>query len=321
LEKLRESVCKTIKIEKNSNYDPDEIIITVGGTEGMFVIMQTLLSSGDEVILIEPMYVYYKGWVEYSGGKCVVVNLKDDFSLDIDRIKDNITKKTKMIVINSPHNPTGIVFSKKQIKEIADIAEKHNIIVVSDEIYQNITYNGERAISISSLDGMKERTIISDSFSKTYSMDGWRIGYLAADKSLIKYMAKLHQYIISCHNTFIQHAAVFALEKGQNYIKEIVNSFNENRKLTLKYLKIMGFEFIPPQGAFYVFPSVKKFNMDSEEFADYLLREAMVAVVPGSAFGNSARYNIRISFSLPNNDLTEGLIRMQEAITKLNKTK
>jgi len=317
---LRKAISRRILIDKGIKYDIDEIIVTIGGTEGMFATLQTFLSHGDEVIVPDPMYVYYQGWISYAGAKCLPIPLKkEDFSLDIKRITKSINSSTKMIILNTPHNPTGTTFSRQDMKQIAELAKEYDLLVVSDEIYQRITYNNCKALSIASFPQMKERTIISDSFSKTYAMDGWRIGFLAAHRDIISQIAKLHQYVISCPNTFIQSGAALALNQDQKPVEYMLERFTRNRELTIRYLNKMKLSFIKPKGAFYAFPSIKEFNLSSEEFADYLLEEADVAVVPGNAFGHSGEGYIRISFSLPYEEIENGLKRMEKAINKLRK--
>jgi len=319
---LRKAITQRILIDKGIKYDPGEIIVTVGGTEGMFVAIQTLLSPGDEVIVPEPMYVYYKGWINYAGAKCVPLPLKEeDFFLDIDELNKKINSSTKMILINSPHNPTGSVFSRQNLEEIAKLSKEYDLFILSDEIYQRITYDNYKALSVASFPQMKERTIISDSFSKTYAMDGWRIGYLAGPREIMNQIAKLHQHTISCPNTFIQAGATTALNQDQQSVEDMVAEFARRRELTINYLKKMKLPFITPRGAFYVFPSIKELSFSSEQLADYLLEEARVAVVPGNAFGDSGEGYIRLSFSPSYEEIESGLQRMEKAIKKLRKSK
>jgi len=319
---LRNAITQRILIDKGVKYDPDEIIVTIGGTEGMFVAIQTLLSPGDEVIVPEPMYVYYRGWISFTGAKCIPLPLKEeDFSLDIDELNKKINSSTKMILINSPHNPTGSVFSRQDLEQIAKLSKKYDLFLLSDEIYQRITYDNCKAISIASFPQMKERTVISDSFSKTYAMDGWRIGYLAAPREIISQIAKLHQHTISCPNTFIQVGASAALNQDQQCVEDMVAEFARRRELTISYLDKIKIPFIKPKGAFYVFPSIKEFSFSSEQLADYLLEEARVAVVPGNAFGDSGEGYIRLSFSPSYEEIESGLKRMEEAIKELRKNK
>jgi aminotransferase len=319
---LRKAIAQRILIDKGVKYDPDEIIVTIGGTEGMFASIQTLLSPGDEVIVPDPMYVYYEGWISYAGAKCVPLSLKEeDFSLDIERLKKYINSFTKMILINSPHNPTGSVFSRQDLEKVVELSKKYDLFIISDEIYQRITYDNCKALSIASLPQMKERTIISDSFSKTYAMDGWRVGYLAAPREIISQIAKLHQHTISCPNTFIQWGATTALNQDQQYVEDMVKEFTRRRELTINCLDKMKIPFVKPKGAFYVFPLIREFSLNSEEFADYLLEEARVAVVPGNAFGNSGEGYIRISFSPSYDEIEQGLKRMEIAIKRLRKDK
>jgi len=319
---LRKGIVQRILIDKGVKYDPDEIIVTIGGTEGMFIAIQTLLSPGDEVIVPDPMYVYYKGWINYAGAKCIPLPLKEgDFSLDIEGLKKNINSSTKMILINSPHNPTGSVFSRQNLEEIAKLSKKYDLFILSDEIYQRITYDNCKAISIASFPQMKERTIISDSFSKTYTMDGWRVGYLAAPREIINQIVKLHQHIISCSNTFAQIGAITALNQSQQCVEDMIAKFTRRRELTINYLREMKLPFVTLKGAFYVFPSIKEFSISSEEFVNYLLEEARVAIIPGNAFGNAGEYYIRLSFSPSYEEIESGLQRMEKAIKELRKNK
>jgi len=317
---LRKAIARRIFIDKGIEYDFDEIIVTIGGTEGMFITIQTLLSHGDEVIAPDPMYVYYKGWISYTGAKCIPLPLKEeDFSLDIEELKKRINSSTKMILLNSPHNPTGSVFSRQDLEKIVKLSKEYDLFILSDEIYQRITYNNCKAFSIASLPEMKKRTIISDSFSKTYAMDGWRIGYLAAPREIVSQIAKLHQHTISCPNTFIQSGATAALNQDQQYVKDMVKEFTRRRELTIDCLDKMKIPFVEPKGAFYVFPSIREFGLSSEKFADCLLEEARVAVVPGNAFGDSGKGYIRLSFTSPYEEIKQGLKRMEIAIGRLRK--
>jgi len=319
---LRKAIVQRILVDKGVEYDPDEIIVTIGGTEGMFVAIQTLLSPGDEVIVPDPMYVYYKGWISLAGAKCIPLPLKEeDFSLDIEELNKKINSSTKMFLLNSPHNPTCSVLSRQNLEEIAKLSKKYDLFILSDEIYQRITYDNHQALSIASLPQMKERTVISDSLSKTYAMDGWRIGYLAAPREIISRIAKLHQHAISCPNTFIQWGVTAALNQDQKCVEDMVKEFARRRELTISYLDKMKIPFVKPKRAFYVFPSIREFNLSSEKFADYLLGEARVAVVPGNAFGNSGEGYIRLSFSPSYEEIERGLQRVEKAIKKLRKSK
>jgi len=315
---LRNAIVQRILIDKGVEYKPEEIIVTIGGSEGMFVALQTLLCPGDEVIIPEPMYVYYKGWISFAGAKCISLPLKEeDFSLNLEELEKKINSSTKMILINSPHNPTGSVISRQNLERIANLAKKYDLLILSDEIYQRITYDDCQAFSIASFPQMKERTVVSDSFSKTYAMDGWRIGYLAAPQEIISQIAKLHQHTISCPNTFVQVGATAALNQDQECVESMVLEFTRRRELMMGYLKRMKLPFIVPKGAFYFFPLIREFNLSSEELADYLLKEAKVAVVPGNAFGKAGEGYIRLSFSPPYEEIRTGMERMEKAIQKL----
>jgi len=314
--KLREAVKYRLEEDFQLKIDPEEIIVTLGAAEANYIATQTILSPGDEVLIPEPMYVYYNGWTFLGGAKTV------NFPLDLlmkqpEDLEKYITKKTKLIILNSPHNPTGQVIPYSTLKIIANLAKRHNFLVISDDIYNKMIYDDLQYTNITTFDGMKERTLIIGSLSKTYAMDGWRIGYLIGPKIFIKQALKMHQHILSCPNTFVQEGARVALTSSQNCVNEMVKEFDRRRKLMMSYLDDMGIPYERPGGAFYLFPCIKKYGLSSKEFCDYLLDEARVAVVPGSAFGELGEGYVRFSYTTNYELIIEGMKRVKSALKRL----
>ena len=320
--KLREAVCYRFEKDYKININPEEVIITAGASEAVYIALQSILNQGDEVLVPEPMYVYYSGWSFLGGAKCVTFPLRseDNFLLNAEEMKKHITPQTKVLILTSPHNPTGQVFNEDHIKKIAKLAIKYNLIVISDDIYNKILYDDVEHFSIAKLDGMKERTIIIGSLSKTYAMDGWRVGYLVAPLEIISGAIKMHQHVLSCPNTFVQVGAQVALISSQDCVKEMVTEFDRRRRLLMSYLDDMGISYVRPRGAFYIFPSIKKFCMSSKEFSDYLLEEARVAVVPGDAFGKTGEGYIRIAYTTPYKEIEKGMERVKMALKTIERS-
>jgi len=314
---LREAIVYRIKEDFQLDIKIDEIIVTVGASEANYLATQTLLNPGDEVLIPDPMYVYYNGWTFLGGAKAISVPL--DIILEQPANLENyITDKTKLIILTSPHNPTGQVISRNSLEVIARLAKKYNFFVISDDIYNKMIYEEDmNYISIANLKGMRERTFIIGSLSKTYAMDGWRVGYLIGPKSIIREALKIHQHILSCPNTFVQEGARIALTSSQECVKEMVKEFNRRRILMMSYFDDMGISYRPPQGAFYIFPSIKKFGMDSEKFCEYLLNEAKVAVVPGNAFGKLGEGYVRFSYTTNYKNIEKAMERIKTALEKL----
>jgi len=313
---LREAIKYRLEEDFQLKIDPEEIIVTLGAAEANYVATQTILGPGDEVLIPEPMYVYYDGW-SFLGGATVA-----NFPLDLimkqpEDLEKYITKNTKLIILTSPHNPTGQVITYNALKIIAELAKKHNFLVISDDIYNKIIYGNEKYTNIAAFDGMKERTFIIGSLSKTYAMDGWRVGYLIGPKSIIREALKMHQHILSCPNTFVQEGARVALTSSQDCVEEMVKEFARRRKLMMSCFDDMGISYKPPQGAFYVFPSIKQFGMNSEEFCNFLLNEARVAAVPGSAFGELGEGYVRFSYTTDYELIKEGMERVKNALKRL----
>jgi len=314
---LREAIVYRTKEDFQLDIEIDEIIVTVGASEANYLATQTLLNPGDEVLIPDPMYVYYNGWTFLGGSKAISVPL--DIILEQPANLENyITEKTKLIILTSPHNPTGQVISRNSLEVIARLAKKYNFFVISDDIYNKMIYEEDmNYISIANLKGMRERTFIIGSLSKTYAMDGWRVGYLIGPKNIIREALKIHQHILSCPNTFVQEGARIALTSSQECVEEMVKEFNRRRILMMSYFDNMGISYRPPQGAFYIFPSIKKYGMDSEKFCEYLLNEAKVAVVPGNAFGKSGEGYVRFSYTTNYKNIEEGMERIKTALEKL----
>ena len=319
LKPLREEISNYIKRKQNINYDPNsEILVTVGGSEAIDIGLRAMVNAGDEVIIPQPSYVSYAPCADLAGAKNVYINLKaeNNFKLTAEELKNAITDKTKILILPYPNNPTGAVMGKTDLEKIAKVIIENDIFVISDEIYSELTYNGEH-ISIASLDGMKERTLLINGFSKTYAMTGWRLGYACGPKELIKQMTKIHQYAIMCAPTISQYAAVEALKNGDNDVLEMKISYNQRRRFLLNAFKDMELECFEPNGAFYVFPCIKEFGMTSEEFATKFLQEEHVAAVPGTAFGESGEGFLRISYAYSLDTLKLAMERLKRFIEKL----
>ena len=310
---LREEICKWYERKYNVSYNPaTEAIITVGGSEGIDLALRAMLNPGDEVIIPEPSYVSYVPCVSLAGGKPVIIDLKNEnkFKLTEEELASHITEKTKVLILSYPNNPTGAIMTKEDLEPIAELAKKHDLYIISDEIYSELTYTEEPHFSIASLPGMQERTIVINGFSKAYAMTGWRLGYALAPKDIAKLMVKIHQFCIMCAPTTSQYAAIEALKNGDKDIANMRKSYDERRRYLLKRLSDIGMPAFEPQGAFYIFPSIQGFGMSSDEFATKLLESQKLAVVPGNAFGNSGEGFIRISYAYSIDQLREALDRI-----------
>jgi len=319
---FREAAAHKLKVQNNIDVDPEtEVMATVGSMGALSLTMLTIIDSGDEVLIPSPGYVSYESQILMAGGRPVPYRLKEEnrFQPDLDEISSLITRKTKAIVVNSPSNPTGAVFDYDALKGIADLAADENLLVISDEAYERITYDGIRHISPASLPGMMDRTISIFSFSKTYAMTGWRIGYAVANKEIISEMTKLQEHLVAHPSSISQMAATAALRRLNGQVERMVREYAERRRIVMDGLsKIPGIRFQRPMGAFYIFPNIRSFGMSSEEFTMYLLREAKVIVVPGSAFGRFGEGYIRISYSVSGEMLKEAIRRIAESIERLN---
>lgn len=319
LKDLRQEIANYIKRTQNTEYDPNsEIIVTVGGSEAIDIGLRAVINPGDEVIIPQPSYVSYEPCAILAEAKPVIIELKaeNDFRLTPDELSGAITDKTKVLILPFPNNPTGAIMEKADLEKIAKIVIEKDLLVMSDEIYSALTYKGKH-VSIASLDGMKERTILINGFSKAYAMTGWRLGYACGPKEIIRQMTKIHQYAIMCAPTTSQYAAVEALKKGDEEVEKMRQSYNQRRRFLMNAFKEMGLDCFEPFGAFYVFPCIKEFNMTSEEFATRLLTEEKVAVVPGSAFGDCGEGFLRISYAYSIENLKEAVSRIRKFVEKL----
>lgn len=314
---LREAIANYLK-KFQLDYEPQEILVTVGGSEAIDLTIRALVNPGDEVIIPEPCFVCYAPIVTLSGGVPIPVVLKseNEFRLAPEDLKDAITDKTKLLIFPFPSNPTGGVMRKEHLEEIAEIIKGTNIMVLSDEIYAEITY-GQKHCSIAALPGMKERTIVVNGFSKAYAMTGWRMGYLAAPKELVKTLNIIHQYAIMCSPTTSQHAALEAIRSCDEETAKMVSEYERRRRYIVTQLNEMGLECFMPGGAFYAFPSIKSTGMKSLEFCEKLLDSKDVAVVPGDAFGESGEGYVRISYSYSIKHIKEALERIEEFLKEI----
>lgn len=299
------------------NYN-NEIMVTVGGSEGIDMALRAMLDPGDEVIIPQPSYVSYEPCTVLAGGKPVIVELKEEneFRLTAEELEEAITPKSKILIMPFPNNPTGAVMELNDIEAIAKVVKEHDLYVITDEIYSELTYL-EKHVSIASLPGMKERCVLINGFSKAYAMTGWRLGYACAPKEILSQMLKIHQFAIMCAPTTSQYAAVEAMKNGDADVVRMRDQYNERRRYLLHRLKNMGLKCFESFGAFYIFPSIKEFGMTSDEFATELLNSKKVAVVPGTAFGKSGEGFVRISYAYSIDDLKTALGRIEEFVNEL----
>ena len=321
LKELRIEICNYLKRKFNLTYDPlMETLVTVGGSEAIDLAFRALINEGDEVIIPEPCYVSYKPCAILANAKPVVIDLKaeNDFRLTAKELRDAITDKTKILVLAFPNNPTGAIMERKDLEEIAKLVIEKDIYVVSDEIYAELTYKGKHT-SIAEIDGMRDRTILINGFSKAYAMTGWRLGYACGPKEIIQQMTKIHQFAIMCAPTVSQYAAVEALKNGDSDIEMMKEAYNQRRQFLLNSFKEMDIPCFEPYGAFYVFPCIKKYGMTSEEFAMKFLEEENVAVVPGTAFGDSGEGFLRISYAYSIENLKVAMEKLKSFVAKIKK--
>ena len=319
LKELRVEIANYLDRRFGLNYHPEqEMLITVGGSEAIDIAMRAMLDPGDEVLIPQPSYVSYVPCAVLANGVPVIIELKaeNEFRLTAEKLEAAITPKTKLLVLPFPNNPTGSVMERKDLEAIANVIEKYDLYVLSDEIYAELTYL-EKHVSIASLPGMKERTILISGFSKSHAMTGWRLGYACGPAVIIKQMLKIHQFAIMCAPTTSQYAAVEAMKNGDADVAMMREEYNGRRRYLMKRFKDMGLECFEPFGAFYAFPCIKEFGMTSDEFATRLLNAKKVAVVPGAAFGDCGEGFLRISYAYSLDDLKEALDRVEEFITEL----
>lgn len=319
IEPLRSAICQKIKKKHGIEYDSEnEVIVTVGGSEGIDLAIRGIVDPGDEVLIVEPSFVCYAPLVELVGGVAVSVptKIENNFKLTLDDFKDKVTDRTKMIIMPFPNNPTGAIMTREDLEPIAEFLRGTNIMVLSDEIYSELTY-GRKHFSIIELDGMKERTIYVNGFSKAYAMTGWRLGYVTAPEPIISQIAKIHQYGIMCSPYISQNAAVEALNSCDAEIVKMRDEYNTRRRYLVNEFNRIGLTCFNPEGAFYVFPCIESTGLTSEEFCERLLYEEKVAVVPGSAFGDSGEGYIRISYAYSLKHLMEAMRRIENFLEKL----
>ena len=295
-----------------------ETIVTVGGSEGIDIAMRAMLDPGDEVLIPQPSYVSYEPCAILAGGKPVIIELKaeNEFRLTPEELLEHITDKTKILVLPYPNNPTGAIMEREDLEKIAEIVMEKDIFVLSDEIYSELSYKGDH-VTIASIPGMKERTILINGFSKAYAMTGWRLGYACGPREIIEQMTKIHQFAIMCAPTTSQYAAVEAMRNGDTDVATMREAYDQRRRYLVNAFKEMGLECFEPYGAFYIFPCIKEFGMTSEEFAERFLKEEKVAVVPGTAFGDSGEGFLRISYAYSLQNLKAALARLERFIAKL----
>ncbi|MSS64150.1 aminotransferase class I/II-fold pyridoxal phosphate-dependent enzyme [Velocimicrobium porci] len=323
LKELKIEITKYLARKFDLHYDYNkEVLVTVGGSEAIDVGLRVMLDPGDEVLIPQPSYVSYLPCVQLAHGKPVIINLKEEneFKLTKQELLESITEKTKVLVLPFPNNPTGSIMTREDLQDIADVIIEKDLYVISDEIYSELTY-GTKHVSIASLPGMKERTIVINGFSKSFAMTGWRLGYATGPEILIKQMVKVHQFAIMCAPTTSQYAAVEALRNGDADVERMREAYDQRRRFLVEKFSKMGLECFEPFGAFYIFPSIKRFGMTSDEFATRLLKEEKVAVVPGTAFGDCGEGFLRISYAYSIDNLKIALERMEHFIARLEQEK
>lgn len=319
LSELKIEISKYLDRRFDLKYDPsDEIMITVGGSEAIDGALRAMLDAGDEVILPQPSYVSYEPCIVLADGVPVIVELKEenDFKLTREQLEKAVTDKTKILIMPFPNNPTGAIMTKEELQPIVDFVIEHDLFVISDEIYSELTYSGNH-VSIGAFPWMKERTIVINGFSKSYAMTGWRLGYACGPQVILKQILKIHQFAIMCAPTTSQYAAIEALRHGDDDVEKMRDEYDRRRRFLLNAFEEMGIECFEPYGAFYMFPSIKKFGMSSDEFATRLLKEEKIAVVPGTAFGDCGEGFLRISYAYSIDDLKAALERIGRFIEKL----
>ena len=320
LASLRAEICNFYARKYNVEYNPKtEALVTVGGSEGIDMAIRSVISPGDDVLLVEPCFVCYRPIVEICGGNVITINTKaeDNFKLTAEEIEEAVTPKTKLIIMLYPNNPTGAVMRKDDLNKISEVIKKHDLLVLTDEIYSALTYGNETHTSIASLPEMKERTIVINGFSKTYSMTGWRLGYALAPAEIIEQMTKLHQFAIMSAPTNSQHAAIEALKNGDSDIEKMREEYDLRRRYTVSRFNEMGLSCFEPEGAFYAFPSIKSTGLSSDDFCEKLIMDKRVAVIPGNAFGECGEGHIRVSYCYSIDNIRKAADRIEEFLSSL----
>ena len=317
---LREEISKYLNRRFSLRYNPkDEILVTVGGSEGIDLALRALVGPGDEVIIPEPSFVAYKGCTAFTGAIAKTIDLRaeDDFKLTPELLEEAITEKTKVVIIPFPNNPTGAIMNKEELQKIVDVLKDKDVIIISDEIYAELSYD-EDHVSIASFPEVKEKTIVINGFSKAYAMTGWRLGYVCAHKVLIDAMKKIHQYAIMCSPTTAQYAAIEALKNGDESVFEMAREYNRRRRVLVDGFRSMGLDCFEPLGALYVFPCIKSTGMSSDEFCEKLLLEEKVLAVPGNAFGECGEGFIRACYAASMEDIMEAIKRIRRFVERNN---
>ena len=320
LKELKQEIGKYLKRRMHIDYDYNtEILVTVGGSEAIDIALRAMLNPGEEVLIPQPSYVSYVPCAVLAGGKPVIIELeeKDQFKLTKEKLLEKITPNTKVLILPFPNNPTGAIMEREDLEEIAKVIEEKDIFVISDELYAELTYKGEH-VSIAAIPGMRERTVLINGFSKAYAMTGWRIGYAAAPEIILTQMLKIHQFAIMCAPTTSQYAAVEALKNGDEDIARMKKAYNERRKYLMRAFAELGMDCFEPYGAFYIFPCIKRFGMSSHEFANRLLQEEKIAIVPGTAFGDSGEGYLRVSYAYSLEDLQKAISRIRRFVDRLD---
>lgn len=319
---LREEICALQKRNFNIDYDPKtNVLVTVGVSEALDIAMRAILTPGDEILIPEPCYVSYKACASLAGAVPVAVpaKIENNFSITPADLEAHVTNKTKALLIGYPNNPTGAILTKDQLMDIANFAQEHDLIVISDEIYGDLTYGGERHVCFAGLPGMKDRTILLNGFSKAYAMTGWRIGYAMSNPAIISAMTKIHQYTMLCAPITAQIAAVEALRHGEKYMKKMVSEYDKRRRLIYDGLTNAGLKCFEPKGAFYIFPDITSTGLTSEEFAEQLLMKEHVALVPGTAFGQCGEGYVRCSYATSVTKISEAIARIEHFVQHCKK--
>lgn len=319
---LREEICALQKRNFNIDYDPKtNVLVTVGVSEALDIAMRAILTPGDEILIPEPCYVSYKACASLAGAVPVAVpaKIENNFSITPADLEAHVTNKTKALLIGYPNNPTGAILTKDQLMDIANFAQEHDLIVISDEIYGDLTYGGERHVCFAGLPGMKDRTILLNGFSKAYAMTGWRIGYAMSNPAIISAMTKIHQYTMLCAPITAQIAAVEALRHGEKYMKKMVSEYDKRRRLIYDGLTNAGLKCFEPKGAFYIFPDITSTGFTSEEFAEQLLMKEHVALVPGTAFGQCGEGYVRCSYATSVTKISEAIARIEHFVQHCKK--
>ena len=319
---LREEICALQKRNFNIDYDPKtNVLVTVGVSEALDIAMRAILTPGDEILIPEPCYVSYKACASLAGAVAVAVpaKIENNFSITPADLEAHVTNKTKALLIGYPNNPTGAILTKEQLMDIAKFAQEHDLIVISDEIYGDLTYGGEHHVCFAGLPGMKDRTILLNGFSKAYAMTGWRIGYAMSNPAIISAMTKIHQYTMLCAPITAQIAAVEALRHGEKYMKKMVSEYDKRRRLIYDGLTNAGLKCFEPKGAFYIFPDITSTGLTSEEFAEQLLMKEHVALVPGTAFGQCGEGYVRCSYATSVTKISEAIARIEHFVQHCKK--